>query len=89
LFLTIVILAIPPKLTITPSLPLSILADLAQTDIDVAQIFAQTANQLLTQSSLNKDDIRAIGSHGQTIYHQGSSTTPSTPSILVPDISPI
>ena len=47
------------------------LADLAQIDIDVAQIFAQTANQLLTQSSLNKDDIRAIGSHGQTIYHQG------------------
>jgi hypothetical protein len=32
--------------------------------IDEAQIFAQTANQLLTQSSLNKDDIRAIGSHG-------------------------
>jgi anhydro-N-acetylmuramic acid kinase len=47
------------------------LADLAQIDIDVAQIFAQTANQLLTQSSLNKDDIRAIGSHGQAIYHQG------------------
>ena len=47
------------------------LADLAQADIDVAQIFAQTANQLLTQSSLDKDDIRAIGSHGQTIYHQG------------------
>lgn len=48
------------------------LADLAQVDIEAAQIFAQTANQLLTQSSLNKDDIRAIGSHGQTIYHQGS-----------------
>lgn len=47
------------------------LRDLAQVDIDVAQIFAQTANQLLTQSSLGQDDIRAIGSHGQTIYHQG------------------
>ncbi len=47
------------------------LADLAQAEIDVAQIFAQTATQLLTQSLLSKDDIRAIGSHGQTIYHQG------------------
>ncbi len=47
------------------------LADLAQADIDVAQIFAQTANQLLMQSSLKKNDIQAIGSHGQTIYHQG------------------
>lgn len=47
------------------------LADLAQVDIDVAQIFARTAMHLLKQSALSKDDIRAIGSHGQTIYHQG------------------
>lgn len=47
------------------------LADLAQVDIDVAQIFTRTAMQLLKQSALSKDDIRAIGSHGQTIYHQG------------------
>ncbi len=49
----------------------STLANLAQTDIDVAQIFAKTAIQLLKQSALSKNDVRAIGSHGQTIYHQG------------------
>ncbi len=47
------------------------LADLAQADIAVAQLFAQTANQLLTQSGIDKNHIHAIGSHGQTIFHQG------------------
>lgn len=47
------------------------LQDLAQADIAVAQIFAQTVKQLLTQSGVDKNDVRAIGSHGQTIFHQG------------------
>jgi anhydro-N-acetylmuramic acid kinase len=47
------------------------LADLAQADIAVAQIFSQTANQLLAHSQIDKNAILAIGSHGQTVFHQG------------------
>lgn len=47
------------------------LKDLAQADIAVAQIFARTVKQLLAQSRIDKNDIRVIGSHGQTIFHQG------------------
>ncbi|CAC9436987.1 Anhydro-N-acetylmuramic acid kinase [Bathymodiolus heckerae thiotrophic gill symbiont] len=49
----------------------STLEHLAQVDIEVAQLFAKTANQLIKQARLDKKDICAIGSHGQTIYHQG------------------
>ncbi|SMN01108.1 Anhydro-N-acetylmuramic acid kinase [uncultured Candidatus Thioglobus sp.] len=50
----------------------SSLKDLAQLDIEVAGLFAKVANQLLTESKIDKSKIQAIGSHGQTIYHQGS-----------------
>lgn len=49
----------------------STLEHLAQVDIEVAQLFSKTANQLIKQAELSKKDICAIGSHGQTIYHQG------------------
>ncbi len=48
------------------------LKNLANIDIQVAEIFANTANLLLQQSGLKAENIQAIGSHGQTIYHQGS-----------------
>ncbi|SMN11187.1 Anhydro-N-acetylmuramic acid kinase [uncultured Candidatus Thioglobus sp.] len=49
----------------------SSLENLAQLDIEVAELFAKVANQLLTESKIDKNNIKAIGSHGQTIYHQG------------------
>jgi len=49
------------------------LKNLATIDIQVAKIFADTANLLLQQSKLKAENIRAIGSHGQTIYHQGGT----------------
>jgi anhydro-N-acetylmuramic acid kinase len=42
---------------------------LSQLSFDVAQQFIASARTLLQQTGLNANDITAIGSHGQTIYH--------------------
>jgi anhydro-N-acetylmuramic acid kinase len=47
------------------------LQDLAEADIAVANIFSQTVDELLKKANLTQDDIEAIGSHGQSIYHEG------------------
>jgi anhydro-N-acetylmuramic acid kinase len=47
------------------------LAGLADIDIQVAQAFSNTALGLLSESGISGSQIVAIGSHGQTIYHQG------------------
>lgn len=44
---------------------------LASLDVEIAQVFAQTTNKLLSAANLTHQDIAAIGSHGQTVYHQG------------------
>src|SRR5690606_1231652 len=50
----------------TPTLPL---LELGQLDIAVGQCFAHSLNQLLQAHGLRPDQIRAIGSHGQTVFH--------------------
>jgi anhydro-N-acetylmuramic acid kinase len=47
------------------------LKKLAKLDIMVADILADTVNNLLQKANLIPKDIVAIGSHGQSIYHQG------------------
>ncbi|MCK5893716.1 MAG: anhydro-N-acetylmuramic acid kinase [Endozoicomonadaceae bacterium] len=42
---------------------------MALADIQVAQLSAQAVNKLLKESVLTASDIRAVGSHGQTIRH--------------------
>jgi len=49
------------------------LENLANIDTKVAKCFADLSNTLLQQSGLNAKDIKAIGSHGQTIFHQGGA----------------
>ncbi len=44
---------------------------LAKLDAKVVQVFVQATEKLLTETRLPLKDIKAIGSHGQTIYHQG------------------
>lgn len=43
---------------------------LSQVDTRLAELFSQAVNELLTKSNTSKKDIVAIGSHGQTIFHQ-------------------
>ncbi len=47
------------------------LANLTNIDIQVASCFADTVHLLLQQAGLEARNIRAIGSHGQSIFHQG------------------
>jgi anhydro-N-acetylmuramic acid kinase len=43
---------------------------LGSADVDVARFFAQSVNALLAQHALNPADVVAIGSHGQTVWHE-------------------
>jgi anhydro-N-acetylmuramic acid kinase len=39
-------------------------------DVALAQLIGESTNQLIADHQLNKEDIRAVGSHGQTIRHR-------------------
>lgn len=47
------------------------LKELAQLDVQVAHFFADAVEILLKNTPIKATDIRAIGSHGQTVFHQG------------------
>lgn len=51
-----------------PDTPLT-LRDLARLDVAIGDCFAQTANALLLQLDIPASAIAAIGSHGQTLFH--------------------
>ena len=47
---------------------------LGELDQQLGELFSQTINQLLTNLTLKPDQIKAIGSHGQTIRHRPPNT---------------
>lgn len=47
-------------------------------DNKIAQIFATAVKKLLDKSCIKKSNVRAIGSHGQTIRHAPQAATPYT-----------
>jgi len=58
---------------------------LGHLDRQLGDIFAEVVNALLVQSGHDSADIRAIGSHGQTIRHQPTGTHPFTVQIGDPN----
>lgn len=48
------------------------------TDVAVGRVFAEAANELIKNVGIDKSSVCAIGSHGQTIYHQPFGNTPFT-----------
>jgi anhydro-N-acetylmuramic acid kinase len=58
---------------------------LGELDILLGKSFAQAVNELLVQQKLAAKDIRAIGSHGQTIRHYPHHTYPFTLQIADPN----
>lgn len=59
---------------------------LSELDVLLGNHFAETANALLKKQRLNATDIKAIGSHGQTIRHYPRHTYRTTLQIADPNI---
>lgn len=55
-------------------------------DMQLGKLFAEAVNVLLRMNGLDKKDIRAIGSHGQTIRHRPRATYPFTWQIGNPSV---
>ena len=66
--------------------PLIPLRQLGEADIAMAELFASAALSIIEKNQLGREQIHAIGSHGQTIYHQppGRGIRPFTLQIADP-----
>lgn len=62
------------------------LRDVAMMDVTIGELFAEAANALLVKNKLTHKDIRAIGSHGQTVFHSPNSSPPCTVQIGDPNV---
>src|ERR1700730_4981905 len=62
------------------------LVELGQLDTSVAKEFALAAEQLLQTHDLPATDVRAVGSHGQTVLHQPQGEAPFTLQIGDPNV---
>lgn len=51
---------------------------LGELDARLGMLLGETANALLAQSGIARGTVRAIGSHGQTVYHQPDGDYPFT-----------
>lgn len=59
---------------------------LGKLDVQVGKLFAHTVTKLIQRSNLEKHNINAIGSHGQTVWHQPDGENPFTIQIGDPNI---
>lgn len=62
------------------------LEEIGTIDHLLGKCYAQCINQFLQEFNLNKQDICAIGCHGQTVFHQPNSKTPFTMQLGDPNI---
>jgi anhydro-N-acetylmuramic acid kinase len=61
-------------------------ANLAGLDIAVGESFAHATNRLLNMAGVDRAEVRAIGSHGQTIRHEPNAAQPYSLQIGNPEI---
>ena len=54
------------------------LSEVVEADFRVAELSAKTILQLINNTNVRTQDVIAIGSHGQTIYHQPRTEYPSS-----------
>lgn len=59
---------------------------LSALDVQLGKSFAAAVNQLITKANIKKEQVTAIGSHGQTIRHLPTAEHPSTLQIADPNI---
>jgi len=72
------------KAVATP--PDQAIANLGSLDRQVGEAFRDAARELIERAGIDPDEIRAIGSHGQTVRHQPDAPHPYTLQIGNPDI---
>jgi anhydro-N-acetylmuramic acid kinase len=66
--------------------PAASLDQLGELDIRLGRLFAETAKMLLVRSGLRASDVRAIGSHGQTVRHHPAGAHPFTAQLGNPSV---
>lgn len=54
------------------------LEDIGRLNQQLGTLFADSANTLIKNENLDRDSIRAIGNHGQTVWHQPTGKHPFT-----------
>ena len=59
---------------------------IGETDIAIGELFASVVNTHLRKSKIDPTSITAIGSHGQTVWHQPTGTYPFTMQLGDPSI---
>lgn len=59
---------------------------LGQADVRLGRLFAQAVNELLARAKVPPAQVRAIGSHGQTIRHRPGGAAPFTLQIGDPNV---
>jgi len=64
----------------------SSLAQVGRLDVEIGGCFAEAANHLLAQAGVDRTRIRAIGSHGQTLWHAVQGATPFTLQLGDPNV---
>lgn len=62
------------------------LGKLGELDQRMGLLFAEAANALLAQASVAADEVRAIGSHGQTLHHAPNAPYPFSTQIGDPNL---
>jgi len=60
--------------------------DLLELDTRMGLLFAEAINQLLIQAKLTADDIKVVGSHGQTLFHHPHGDYTNTLQIGNPNV---
>src|SRR5262249_26806934 len=60
--------------------------ELAALDVEIAQNFANAANDLLRREHLTAGAVRALGSHGQTVRHRPDIAIPYTLQLGDPNV---
>jgi len=62
------------------------LKTVAMMDVRIGELFAEAALDLIAGHGVNPEDIDAIGSHGQTVFHSPGSSPPCTVQIGDPNV---
>jgi anhydro-N-acetylmuramic acid kinase len=63
-----------------------LLSDYGALDCELGYTFAEAVNRLLAKSGYSSTDIQAVGSHGQTVYHQPNTRFPFSLQIGDPNV---